>query len=361
MSFEIFPSEVLLHIASFLSAQDLLNMCVSHEMSLICRDYSLWSRLFVKINTKDCPLGRLCHSGVMYNEKMYVFGGHITQPATEFFSDVKQDMYEYSFDTRSWFNVPGLNAPKRTEHSALIWKDSMVVFGGYSGASYESSTHTYNYGTSQWAQIEAKGTVPEARSAHTAAIHDDKMFVFGGWNGDKCTNDMYQLDLNSNVWARVQTTGTSPCARCSHGTVVYAQGGSPKLYIFGGYAMERASTSSRGYLNDLFELDLTTMVWSERKQGGDVPSPRSRFRVVPYGKFLYLFGGWNSAVHHNSLYRLNLDTLSWKLVDTDFDRSGLGQFSIVANDDRMYIFSGFSPKENTSLQNLYAYQLPALA
>jgi len=351
------PSEILLHIASFLSVPDLV-LCMSscYKMKLICRDYTLWRRFFVELKTKDCPQGRLCHSGVVFDDKMYVYGGHITQPSSEYFHDVKQDMYEYSFGTREWATVPGTIAPKRTEHSAVVWKDSMIIFGGYSGVGYENSVFSFNYATREWTLVDAKGEIPTARSAHTAVLYNDKMYVFGGWNGQSCMNDLFELDLTTNVWKSVKTDGPIPCSRCSHGTTVFSARGTDNLFIFGGYATERSGSPDKGYLNDLFELNLRTLTWKCSKQSGAVPSPRSRFRIVAHQNAIYLFGGWNSTTHFSNLFKLSLDTGFWTDIDSNFDRDGLGQFSLCVNRDFMYIFSGYSPKTG-SLDNLFAYKL----
>jgi len=312
----------------------------------------------VELKTRECPQGRLCHSGVIHNDKMYIYGGHVTQPASEYFHAVKQDMHEYSFDTRNWALVPTTAAvPQRTEHTAIVWNNSMIIFGGYSGVGYENTLFSYNYGSKEWAQIDAKGEVPTARSAHTAVLYENKMYIFGGWNGVRCMNDLYELDLSTHVWKSVKTNGPPPCSRCSHGTTIFNAGGNgDKLFIFGGYATERAGTSDKGYLNDLYELCLKDFSWKVSRQAGAIPSPRSRFRIVAHLNTIYLFGGWNSARHYSNLFKLCLDTGFWTEIDSDFDRDGLGQFSLVVNRDFMYIFSGYSPKTG-SLDNLFAYKL----
>jgi hypothetical protein len=33
----------------------------------------------VDLKTSSCPEGRLCHTSVVNDDKMYIYGGHITQ------------------------------------------------------------------------------------------------------------------------------------------------------------------------------------------------------------------------------------------------------------------------------------------
>jgi len=164
----------------------------------------------VELKTKDCPQGRLCHSGVVHDDKMYVYGGHITQPSSEFFHDVKQDMYEYSFGTREWAIVPGTIAPKRTEHSAVVWKDSMIIFGGYSGVGYENSVFSYNYRTREWTLLDAKGEIPTARSAHTAVLYNDKNVRVRRLERTKLHERSVRVGLNNECLEKCENRRTYP-------------------------------------------------------------------------------------------------------------------------------------------------------
>lgn len=388
------PNEILSHIASFLTPTDLRNCnTVCERFCAICHDYSLWRRFFVDVNTTACPPGRLCHTSVVNDNKMYIYGGHITQPSSEYFHTVKHDMYECNLTTREWREVPvGDGAPRRTEHTAVVHNNNMVVFGGYSGNGYENSVMTFDFISGQWQQLATTGEAPSARSAHTAVVVEHSMYVFGGWNGVHCMNDMHELNFETNVWSLLcadtsqlsrpsgsanhvhsihaagnaggsaTVVGDLPSARCSHGAVVFpagAAGGfsSTVMYVFGGYAIEGANDSpNKGYLDDLYEFHFDTKKWSKSKTWGSSPSPRSRFRMIPYKDSIYLFAGWNSAKHFSTLHRYCVTNKQWMEVQTTFDSDGIGQFSMAEYDGIMYVFSGFSPKVGCRT-NLYAYPL----
>jgi len=388
------PNEILTYIASFLTPNDLANCnTVCERFCAICRDYSLWRRFFVDINTTACPAGRLCHTSVVNNNKMYIYGGHITQPSSEYFHTVKQDMYECNMETREWREVPaGEGAPRRTEHTAVVHNNRMIVFGGYSGSGYENSVMVFDFAVGQWVQLATQGESPSARSAHTAVVVGNSMYVFGGWNGIHCMNDLHELNFETNTWSlicadtssatrssgsanhahsiyafpgaasRNANAGEMPSARCSHGAVVFPAGDAyvgPVMYVFGGYAIEGANDSpNKGYLDDLFEFHFDNKRWYRSKTIGQPPSPRSRFRMIPYKNSIFLFAGWNSAKHFSTLHRYNTSTKQWNEVSTDFDTDGIGQFSMIELNDIMYVFSGFSPKIGCR-SNLFAYPLMA--
>lgn len=387
------PNEILSHIATFLTPTDLRSCnTVCERFCAICRDYSLWRRFFVDVNT-SCPPGRLCHTSVVNDNKMYIYGGHITQPSSEYFHTVKHDMYECNLISREWREVPvGEGAPRRTEHTAVVYNNKMVVFGGYSGNGYENSVMTFDFVFGQWQQLATHGESPSARSAHTAVVVGHSMYVFGGWNGVHCMNDLHELNFETNTWHlicadtsqasrhsgsanhvhSIHAAGTSgyavaigelPSARCSHGAVVFPAGAegtnfsSPVMYVFGGYAIEGANDSpNKGYLDDLYEFHFDTKKWAKSQTWGSAPSPRSRFRMIPYMDSIYLFAGWNSAKHFSTLHRYCITNKQWMEVQTTFDTDGIGQFSMVEYNGIMYVFSGYSPKVGCRT-NLFAYPL----
>lgn len=384
------PNEILTHIATFLNPTDLVNCnTVSERICATTKDHSLWRKFFVDLNTTASPVGRLCHTAVVSGDKMYIYGGHITQPSSEYFHTVKQDLYECNLTTREWRVVSvDEGAPKRTEHTAVVYNNSMVVFGGYSGNGYENSVMVFNFATNQWSQLATQGESPSARSAHTAVVVGNSMYVFGGWNGVHCMNDLHELNFATCTWSlicadtsadsrlsgsanhahsihahpgageRNANVGDLPDARCSHGAVVVGST-RPVMYVFGGYAIEGANESpSKGYLNDLYEYHFVEKKWYKSASWGTAPSPRSRFRMVSYRDSLFLFAGWNSAKHFSTLHRYNTTTKQWLELDSAFESDGIGQFSMIECNGIMYVFSGFSPNAGCRL-NLFGYHLPS--
>jgi len=217
----------------------------------------------------------------------------------------------------------------------------------------------YNFTNNTWAQMEAKGDVPAARSAHTAVVEGKSMYIFGGWNGNNCMNDMYELNLETQIWSRVEYTGEAPGTRCSHGATVYNDGRYSRMTVFGGYAIEKAEETCKGYLNDLYEFQFATKNWKRVHATGKVPSPRSRFKMAAHKDSIYLFAGWNSSMHFNTLFRYSHRGKYWEEIPTNFEEDGIGQFSLIVHKDVMYVFSGYSPKAG-SRSNLFAYPLVPL-
>jgi len=78
--------------------------------------------------------------------------------------------------------------------------------------------------------------------------------------------------------------------------------------------------------------------------------------MVAHKDSIYLFAGWNSSMHFNTLFRYSHRGKQWEEIPTNFEEEGIGQFSLIVHKDVMYVFSGYSPKIG-SRNNLFAYPL----
>jgi len=67
----------------------------------------------------------------------------------------------------------------RDDHSAVVYNESMVIFGGFTEGKKTNLLHSYDLSSGEWVQLDVEGG-PSARSGHTATQHHDKMVVFGG-------------------------------------------------------------------------------------------------------------------------------------------------------------------------------------
>lgn len=80
---------------------------------------------------------------VVQNRSIYIFGGY------DGFNRVN-DFYEFSVDNNTWQEVQisqECQAPTpRHSHSAVVYEDSMYVFGGYDGH-YRNDFYRYNFTT----------------------------------------------------------------------------------------------------------------------------------------------------------------------------------------------------------------------
>ncbi|KAI8972714.1 hypothetical protein BDB01DRAFT_808953 [Pilobolus umbonatus] len=111
-------------------------------------------------------------------------------------------------------------------------------------------------------------------------------------------------------WSRVMTYGRSPSRplRAHSANLV-----GDYLYVFGGCDMKSC-------FNTLYTLDMDTLTWAKPRTSGQIPPPCRAHSCttvesdIGSGKksySLYMFGGGDGPNYFNDLYVLNTDTLVW--------------------------------------------------
>ncbi|XP_028287197.1 host cell factor 2 isoform X2 [Parambassis ranga] len=275
------------------------------------------------------PRSRHGHRAAAVRELIIVFGGGN--------EGIAEDLHVYNTVSRQWFlpAVRGDIPPGCAAHGFVCEGTRILVFGGM--VEYGKYTNSlYELQASRWLWKKLKpraprnGSPPCPRLGHSLTLVGNKCYLFGGLANDsedpngnvpRYLGDFYELELQSvsgaRGWNIPETKGSGPSARESHTSVAYTGLGSPKLYIFGGMQGCR--------LDDLWQLDLDTMVWSMPETRGSTPLPRSLHSATLIGNRMYVFGGWipiaESDKHMdlgtewictNSLNALNLDTMCWQ-------------------------------------------------
>ena len=148
------------------------------------------------------------HTAVLTDaNKVLVFGGYVG-------AQKSAKLYEYDPETNTWKEIQqkGEEAPQpRSGHSAVFYSGSMYVFGG-AGDDSERRQDLWQFdaATEMWAEIKNKEDVnwPKPRSGHSAVIFLDSMYIFGGSLGlTQETNDLFGLNLKSLTWSIVNAGG----------------------------------------------------------------------------------------------------------------------------------------------------------
>jgi len=98
--------------------------------------------------------------------------------------------------------------------------------------------------------------------------------------------------------------------------------------------------------------------WTTLKAKGDIPSPRSRSKMIAYHNKIAIIGGWNRTNHFNDWFEYNLETNCWseKFVEFPF-QGGFAQHTCVVKNNRLYIFGGHDSKEKRATEKLWGYFL----
>lgn len=260
---------------------------------------SAWSKLKT---TGHQPSPRYCAAMGLYKDSLIVFGG--------FDGSRNNSIYSLHLPTSHWsllLPAVGSSVPMpRSHHCLAIKGTSMYIFGGLSEeAKLLCDLHVFDLERLAWKALSPTGNGPCGRINHSAHVLGNFFVVFGGYDGKFRLNDIFFLNLDTGCWTIPLIHGTPPSRRLGHASVVAGD----KLVIFGG----DDGNKDRELLNDLHILDLPTMKWYTPELGGCAP-PQGRAQAsfcTTSEDVVWLIDGSNSQkVKLDEVYRLDLAQLS---------------------------------------------------
>ncbi|UCF71384.1 MAG: T9SS type A sorting domain-containing protein [candidate division WOR-3 bacterium] len=150
----------------------------------------------------------------------------------------------------------------------------IIMYGGQdynlSGDCYDE-IWAFDPSLESWQQVEVTSPTPPPRRNPSLILDPttNQMFMFGGRSAYTFYNDIWRLDLTlgAEYWTQLTPSGTPPCPR-TEVTGIYDPV-SHRLIFFGG------DIGGGIRLNETWELDLTTMAWTQLGPSGPLPIPRS--------------------------------------------------------------------------------------
>jgi len=110
-----------------------------------------------------------------------------------------------SADMRGWAPIGSRGNPpsSRGYSTAVVHAHrDIYTFGGSAGSSRKNDMHAvyYSHTKEQWHLVESKGEAPSPRNSHSAVVWRDSILVFGGWDGSRNCNDLYRFDIPTSTW-----------------------------------------------------------------------------------------------------------------------------------------------------------------
>ena len=162
-------------------------------------------------------------------------------------------------------------------HTAIVYNDKMIVFGGYNGSDRLNTTYEYDITNDTWTQLSS-GAI--AMSNSVSVIYNGKMIVFGGYNGSEVNNDTWEYDITNDAWTQLSSGAT---ARYLSSAILH----NDKMIIFGGY-------DKNSNLNDTWEYDITNDTWTQLSSSG--VDGFYHHTAIVYNDEMIVFGGYNGSV-----------------------------------------------------------------
>jgi N-acetylneuraminic acid mutarotase len=263
----------------------------------------------------DGPVAVQGHTFVSYKGNFYLFGGRVNPISKDVRRSYMSDLWMYiPTETNPWDLLWCENHPDaRHNHSAVVYLDSMYVFGGSGDNGFNCPFIRFDFIKNTWDDVVCEN-LPPMRHGHTCSVFNDKMYLFGGhftdFDGKRSTrtffNDLHSYDISKSVWKEIQYGGDIPIGRSWHSATVLNE----SLVIFGGFRMEDRREE---YFNDLFIFDFH----SEKMQRFEVKSIVARNRhsscVVGDNRIVIIGGNYlqfHQDVFLNDSFVVTIDTKS---------------------------------------------------
>lgn len=303
-----------------------------------------------------------------YNNSLYVFGGDNGK-------HMLNDLITYDCVNNSWGRALNSCPPTpRYHHTAVVYQNSMFIFGGYSGdlgytGDLNSSSnlcnkndlYEYKFQSGQWHQwnTESSPMSPGPRAAHGAVVYDHRLWIFAGYDGNARLNDMWTIQLNAGqhspkVWTEIEQTGDQPATVCNFPLTTSGD----HMYLFSGQSGAKTS-------NCLFRFDFKTYNWSKIASNyllsgsNSPPERRSGHIMVVHENMLYIYGGVLGNSFFHDIYSFDLDSKNWTQIsmNNQLQPSGRSFLSAAVQDDHLYVFGG-NGDQNARSNQIYRFKLP---
>ena len=174
----------------------------------------------------------------------------------------------------TWHKIKtsGISKPKAMAcHTSVVLEDKMYLFGGTSNGKQCQDMYALDLLKFQWSLCKPKPykgiakNLPEPRDQHTCVLHREYLIMFGGYvEGKKC-NTVYKYRCKDNTWQCIKAKGDPaaeeylPAPRTGHAAVtVLSEQDGDYMYMFGGIGVHGEER-----LGDFWKLNLSTFHWTK--------------------------------------------------------------------------------------------------
>jgi hypothetical protein len=271
----------------------------------------------------DCETARSTFSAdkVVLDGNTYVivFGGFNCKPLDDV---LLFDQVSETFQSPKCSVKPGSSAiTARYSHTATVWNQKLVVFGGWSGSRC-NDVHVLDCLTWEWEEIKPQqtaGSIPSGRAGHTATLFGDHLVIFGGNDGE-LLNDVWILCLKSMRWRKtgsggIPISGKPPYPVSSHSATKFSDQLGDFILFFGQKHEDNSIMYSHTHMLRLDirrdgpqSEDVFNIKWASIETSGTKPGMRYAHTACKFRNKLIVFGGISIALRNDVWI---LDTQSW--------------------------------------------------
>ena len=295
---------------------------------------------YYRYPNKNFPEGKEQFSMFLKDKEIIICGG-----LSAFMKGMS--IWTLNLEKLEWVKTPQKSPTNnRFGHTGVIYQNKIFLFGGRTkyGASFVSpGLEIFSLTENAFTNQDPEGNIfPEPRKNHIAELIGNQMLIHGGLNeSNDVLNDCYFLNLNQLKWGICTINKSVPSPRIyghtsclvlpkeyyqSHKLTIYSypemEVGSNRLrekgiYIFGGKSKEEGGLSNKIWILLLGQRQLK---WVSPEIKGKPPSPRYFHSMNYYdkGNMLIIHGGRNDVVSDSfaldDTYIFDLENFEWMQV-----------------------------------------------
>jgi N-acetylneuraminic acid mutarotase len=270
------------------------------------------------------PTGRSSHAAVAVGDDFYVYGGLQQTPMREL----------WSFSTQT------------LTFTLLDSTKGQPVINQTTGKQYAWSTADYK---------------PGAKAGHAMAAVGPAIYMFGGYSRDSTqrSNELWMMSTEDLTWHLLNPPscfsltppGSPPSVPCAPALWPLARTGHAMtnvgryLYLHGGQTgqMPDFKGGSADFSKELWRFDTQRRVWALLSPLDEATAPGARLghAMSTVGQHIYIHGGFNASQSLADLWRLNVYSRGWALLDcTSSMKRGYHGMALVGTE--MYLHAGLT-------------------
>ena len=295
---------------------------------------------YYRYPNKNFPEGKEQFSMFLKDKEIIICGG-----LSAFMKGMS--IWSLNMEQLEWVKIPQKSPTNnRFGHTSVIYQNKIFLFGGrtkYGGAFVSPGLEIFSLTENAFTNQDPEGNIfPEPRKNHIAELIGNHMLIHGGLNeSNEILNDCYLLNLNQLRWGVCFINRNTPSPRLyghtsclvlpkeyyqSHRLTIYSypemETGSNRLkekgiYIFGGKSKEEGGLSNKMWILLIGQKQLK---WISPEIKGKPPSPRYFHSMNYYdkGNMLIVHGGRNDAVSDScaldDTFIFDLENFEWMQV-----------------------------------------------
>lgn len=207
--------------------------------------------------------------------------------------------------------------------------------------------HSYDIKSKTFSKIQSSGSPPSPRSGCKICRILQNIYFFGGYMSkeNEYFNDFYKYDIVANKFEKMILSGDSIEGLVDHIMVPFNK----YLYVYGG--------KTQKYLSKfLYRINVEKSTIKNLKYSGDIPTPRFGHTANVYKNSFFMFGGWNGYETVDELFYFSMISNIWYEVRLVCGTKPNGRYrhSSVIFGQSLFIFGGVDQKQK-KYNDLYEF------